>query len=250
MEKPVADKGDVLMNQAVKSQRLGVLGGMGPQATQIFYQRILDRTEAACDQEHLPALILSDTEMPDRTEAILGGWGETVFHRLLDDARLLAGVGCTAIAIPCNTSHYFVDRLQQGLSIPIINMVRETVHLLAAQGKKRVGILATDATVRTGVYQKECERAGLEGLAPDEEIQTLVMSIIYDEIKRGETGSREKFAAIDRALHHMGCDAAILGCTELSVYRVYHGLPDFYTDAMEVLVEQSILTCGKRLRTV
>ncbi len=229
---------------------LGVLGGMGPQATQIFYQRILDRTDAACDQEHLPALILSDTEMPDRTAAILSGRGDTVYTRLLADARLLEGAGCTAIAIPCNTSHYFADRLQGELGIPIINMVRETVRLLAAEGKKRVGILATDGTVLTGVYQKECERVGLECLAPEAEVQKLVMSVIYDEIKRGEQGSREKFAAIDRALREMACDAAILGCTELSVYRVYHGLPDFYTDAMEVLVEKSILACGKRLRTV
>jgi aspartate racemase len=238
------------MNNTAKRPRLGVLGGMGPQATQIFYQRILDRTDADCDQEHLPALILSDTEMPDRTAAILGGQGETVYARLLEDAQLLSGVGCTAIAIPCNTSHYFVDRLQKELDIPIINMVRETVNQLAEQGNKRVGILATDGTVQTGVFQKECARAGLEGVAPDAARQKLVMSIIYDEIKRGEKGSREKFAAIDRALRDMGCDAAILGCTELSVYRVYHGLPDFYTDAMEVLVEKSILACGKRLRTV
>ncbi len=229
---------------------LGVLGGMGPQATLIFYQRILDRTDASCDQEHLPALILSDTGMPDRTEAILSGRGEALFSRLLRGARLLQGAGCTAVAIPCNTSHYFVDRLQAELQIPIINMVRETVNLLSAQGKRKVGILATDGTVRTGVYQKECARLGLEGVAPDEGTQKLVMSIIYDEIKRGEKGSREKFAAIDRAIRALGCDAAILGCTELSVYRVYHGLPDFYTDAMEVLVEKSILACGKRLCTV
>lgn len=238
------------MEKQTASPRLGVLGGMGPQATQIFYQRILDRTDASCDQEHLPALILSDTGMPDRTDAILSGRGETVYSRLLRDALLLQDTGCTAIAIPCNTSHYFVDRLQKGLQIPILNMVRETVHLLAAQGKKRVGILATDGTVQTGVYQKECARCGLEGVAPGEETQKLVMSIIYDEIKRGEKGSREKFAAIDRALRALGCDGAILGCTELSVYRVYHGLPDFYTDAMEVLVERSILACGKRLNNV
>ncbi len=230
--------------------RLGVLGGMGPQATQIFYQRILDRTDAERDQEHLPTLILSDTEMPDRTAAILGGRGEEVFGRLLSDARQLEACGCTALAIPCNTSHYFADRLQAELDIPLINMVRETCRVLARRGCKRVGILATDGTVRTGIYQMECTAQGFEGVAPDEDTQKLVMSIIYEEIKRGESGSREKFAAIDRALRDLGCDAAILGCTELSVYRVYHGLPDFYVDAMEVLVEESITRCGKRLRNV
>ena len=230
--------------------RLGILGGMGPQATQIFYQRILDRTDAERDQEHLPTLILSDTEMPDRTAAILSGEGERVYQRLLADARLLENNGCTAIAIPCNTSHYFVDELQRELSIPIIHMVRETCKVLAQRGCKRVGILATDGTIQTQTYQKECAAQGFEGVAPDETIQKIVMAVIYDEIKKGEKGSREKFAVIDRALRAMGCDAAILGCTELSVYRVYHGLPDFYVDAMEVLVEQAILTCGKKLRTV
>lgn len=235
---------------AEQNARLGILGGMGPQATQIFYQRILDRTDAECDQEHLPTLILSDTEMPDRTTAILSGEGEKVYQRLLADARLLERNGCTAIAIPCNTSHYFVDKLQKELGAPIIHMVRETCKVLAKRGCKRVGILATDGTIQTQTYQKECAAQGFEGIAPDEATQKLVMSIIYDEIKKGEKGSREKFAAIDRALRAMGCDAAILGCTELSVYRVYHGLPDYYVDAMEVLVEQSILSCGKRLRMI
>ena len=235
---------------AEKKARLGILGGMGPQATQIFYQRILDRTDANCDQEHLPTLILSDTEMPDRTAAILSGSGEQVYQRLLEDVKLLERDGCTAIAIPCNTSHYFADDLQKELSVPIIHMVRETCKVLACRGCKRVGILATDGTVQTQLYQKECAAQGFEGVAPDEQTQKLVMSIIYDEIKKGEKGSREKFSAIDRALRAMGCDAAILGCTELSVYRVYHGLPDFYVDAMEVLVERSILTCDKRLRMV
>ena len=103
-------------------QRLGILGGMGPQATQDFYQRILDRTDASCDQEHLPTLIWSDTSMPDRTAAILGGDAEGCYRRLLDGARLLERGGCTALAIPCNTSHYFADRLQGDIAIPLIHM--------------------------------------------------------------------------------------------------------------------------------
>ena len=91
----------------MSEQRLGILGGMGPQATQDFYQRILDRTDASCDQEHLPTLIWSDTSMPDRTAAILGGDAEGCYRRLLDGARLLERGGCTALAIPCNTARFF-----------------------------------------------------------------------------------------------------------------------------------------------
>lgn len=234
----------------MSEQRLGILGGMGPQATQDFYQRILDRTDAAKDQEHLPTLIWSDTSMPDRTAAILGGDAEGCYQRLLAGARLLEGGGCTVLSIPCNTSHYFADRLQEDISIPIIHMPRETVGVLAEEGRRKVAILATDGTIRTGVYQKECTARGIEAVSPPEEVQKLVMSIIYDEIKRGEKGSREKFAVIDRWLRQAGCDSAILGCTELSVYRTYHGLPDHYLDAMDVLAQRCITACGYKLRMV
>ena len=122
----------------MSEQRLGILGGMGPQATQDFYQRILDRTDASCDQEHLPTLIWSDTSMPDRTAAILGGDAEGCYRRLLDGARLLERGGCTALAIPCNTSHYFADRLQGDIAIPLIHMPRETVAALAADGVSEI----------------------------------------------------------------------------------------------------------------
>lgn len=230
--------------------RLGILGGMGPQATQDFYQRVLDRTEASCDQEHLPTLIWSDTAIPDRTAAILSGQEEACYQRLLAGAKLLERAECTVLAIPCNTSHHFADRLQSELSLRLIHMPRETVGVLAEEGKKKVGILATDGTIQTGIYQKECDARGIEGVSPPAEIQKLVMSIIYDEIKRGEKGSREKFAVIDRWLRQAGCDSAILGCTELSVYRTYHGLPDYYMDAMDVLAQRCITACGYKLRLV
>ena len=93
--------------------RLGVLGGMGPQATNTFYQYIIDRTAARTDQEHISMLIFSDNEVPDRTAAILSGDVDPVYDRLLYGAKLLEQGGCTAIAVPCNTAHYFLDKVQE-----------------------------------------------------------------------------------------------------------------------------------------
>ena len=258
---------------------LGVLGGMGPQATNTFYQRIIDRTQAESDQEHLRVLIWSDAKIPDRTAGILGtpDQAEAVYQHLLADAKLLERAGCTVLAIPCNTSHYFADRLQGELHIPLIHMIRETVSAIRAMGKTTVGILATDGTIQTGLYQREFAAMGIQAVVPTSEaqrtvmslineealeaagltpvtlpaqLQRVVMSIIYDEIKKGETGSREKFGEIDAYLRQAGCDCAILGCTELSVYRSLHSLPPYYIDAMEILAEQAILRCGKALRNV
>ena len=231
-------------------QKLGVLGGMGPQATQVFYQFVLDRTDAARDQDHLPTLILSDTQIPDRTQAILSGDTSALYQRLRDDAKLLERCGCTAIAIPCNTSHCFVDQLRGEVGVPILHMIRETARVLASQGKRRAGILATDGTLRMGLYQRECAAAGLEAVSPDPRTQRLVMAVIYDESKQGETGSRDKFANIDRAILAAGCDCAVLACTELSVFATYHPLPPFYLDAMAVLAQRAVAACGYPLRTI
>ena len=226
---------------------LGVLGGMGPQATNTFYQRIIDRTQAETDQEHLRVLIWSDAKIPDRTAGILGtpDQAEAVYAALLAGAKLLEGAGCTVLAIPCNTSHYFVDRLQAQLHIPIIHMIRETVAAIQAMGKKTVGILATDGTVQTGIYQKELTAAGLTPVTLPERLQKTVMSIIYDEIKGGKPVDLPEFLRIADALKAAGCQRAVLGCTELSLIKRNCGLDDFFIDSTEVLARETILACGK-----
>ena len=232
----------------MKQYRLGVLGGMGPQATNTFYQFVIDRTAARSDQEHVNALILSDSDMPDRTAAILSGGKaqDAVFQRLLADAKLLEQAGCTCIAVPCNTSHFFLDRVQEYIGIPILHMIR----LLAAQGLKRPGILATDGTIRTGLYQRECSAAGIQAVIPSPEAQKLVMSLIYDDVKAGRDGDPQKFAAIHEDLLSQGCDCGVLACTELSVFADRHHLPPFYTDAMAVLAERAVEACHRPLRHI
>lgn len=232
--------------------RLGVLGGMGPQATNTFYQFVIDCTDARTDQEHVNTLILSDVDMPDRTQAILGSEQarEAVFQRLLTGARLLENAGCSCIAVPCNTSHFFLDRVQDHIGIPILHMIRETARLLAARGLKRPGILATDGTIQTGLYQKEFAAAGIQAAVPSPEAQKLVMSLIYDDIKSGRDGDPQKFASIHRDLLDQGCDCGVLACTELSVFADKHHLPHFYTDAMAVLAERAVEACHRPLRHI
>ncbi len=232
----------------MKKGKLGVIGGMGPQAMLQFCQRVIDCTAAHSDQEHIPTLIISDTEMPDRTAALLSGDTAPVRARLLQDARLLEDWGAAAIAITCNTAHAFLPAIQGELKVPIINMVAETAAALRTMGAKRVGILGTDGTLQTGLYHKALEAHGLEAVSPPPEAQRQVMSLIYDEIKKGLSGSEEKFAAAGKALREMGCDRAVLACTELSAYKDWHHLDGFYVDAMDVLARCCVEACGYPLR--
>ena len=232
-------------------KKLGVIGGMGPQATELMYQKIISMTDAHCDQEHINMIILSHAAMPDRTEAIRSGQTETVFSLLAEDAKLLENCGADYIAIPCNTSHYFYEELQKQVNIPIIHMVREAVKRVHERDTsiKKVGLLATDGTLFAGIYKNECEKRGLECVYPDAETQKIVMKIIYDQIKAGEKGSIDDFGEIDTYLKKNGCEAAILACTELSCFKNYHALDRFYLDALDVLCEEIVRLCGGKLKT-
>ena len=156
---------------------LGILGGLGPMATVYFYEMLTRHTQAARDQDHIDVIINSRATTPDRTSYILGQSAENPFDIMAADAARLVTFGADVIAIPCNTAHYFYDRLNETIPIPILNMVEETVLAAKAGGSARVGILATTGTVRTRTYQRMCEKHGLPCAVPDDAAQAAVMDV-------------------------------------------------------------------------
>lgn len=229
--------------------KLGVIGGMGPEATAFFYEEVIKHTDASRDQEHLDMVIISQASMPDRTHAILTGDDARLLQVMREDAQALETLGCTCIAIPCNTSHYFYDKIQSFTGVPIIHMPREAVREAAqARRARRIGIMGTDGTVRSGVYAHECEALGIECMVPSPERQADVMSIIYENVKAGHPADMGKFSLVVDELVRRGCDSIILACTELSVARRRQGAPDVCLDAMDVLVREAIERSGKLYR--
>ena len=229
--------------------KLGVIGGMGPEATAFFYEEVIEHTDASRDQEHLDMVIINQASMPDRTHAILTGNDARLLEVMSEDARALEALGCTCIAIPCNTSHFFYDQIQSFTSVPIIHMPREAVReAVRARGARRIGVMGTDGTVRSGVYERECEALGAECVVPSPERQADVMSIIYDNVKAGHPADMGRFSLVVDELVRRGCDAVILACTELSVVRRRQGAPEVCLDAMDVLVREAIVRSGKLYR--
>lgn len=224
---------------------LGILGGLGPMATVYFYEMLTRHTKALRDQDHIDVIINSRATTPDRTSYILGQSSENPFDIMAADAARLVTFGADVIAIPCNTAHYFYDRLNATIPIPILNMVEETVLYAKARGCKKVGILATAGTVQTGTYQRVCEKHALPCRVPGAAAQAAVMDVIYGDIKSGQRADLAKFGMAVDELRAAGCDRVILGCTELSLVKRDEHLNSFYIDSMEVLAKNAIVTFGK-----
>ncbi len=228
-----------------KGKLLGILGGLGPMASVYFYELLTALTKASCDQEHLDIVISSRASTPDRTRYILGESDENPLENMIADAKRLVDFGAEVISIPCNTAHYFYDRLAEQVEVPVLNIIEESVSFLERAGVKRFGLMATDGTVKSDTYQRICRRHKIECVIPDEERQARVMEIIYGSVKQNRPVSMESFYEIAHSLRSQGCERIILGCTELSLIKKNAALDRYYTDSLECLALSTIRACGK-----
>lgn len=226
---------------------LGIIGGMGPLASNLFYRMVIEHTQASCDQDHINMIILNDAGMPDRTGAILSGNTAEPMARLKTDALLLQQLGCKAICVTCNTAHWFVHRFENELTVPVISLVRETAKEMSAlHPGGKIAVLATDGTVQTGLYQEELLSRGLTPYVPSPENQKNVMHLIYDCVKAGKPADLDALRSVCAEVESAGCDAALLACTELPIIKEEAGLSDFYTDPMQIMARKAIEFMGKQ----
>lgn len=198
---------------------VGVLGGMGPLATVDFMRKVLDATPAARDQDHVPMIVSCLPQIPDRTAAFRGQGGSPL-EAIVACGRRLALAGADLIVMPCNTAHLWFDEVQAQLQQPMLHLVdaalREALALAAPEA--RLGLLATDATMASGLYinRRLPDLPTPAWLLPTAgEMLHQVMPGI-EAVKAGQLDvGRERLTEAARALRQRGADVLVLGCTEL-----------------------------------
>lgn len=218
---------------------LGVLGGMGPLATVDFMRKVIEVTPVTRDQDHLPMIVHSIPQVPDRTAAILGG-GETPLPMLGDGIAALNRAGVDCIAIPCNTAHYWFEEMERGSKAPILHIVDAAAGALDRRGfhGASVGLLGTTGTVAGEIYQSRLEARGYTCLVPEPGVQDdRVMAGITD-VKAGRLDHAKRLLE-DAAtgLRARGVATIVLGCTEIPVVLDDDAL---YLDATKALAEACV----------
>ena len=197
-------------------KKLGILGGMGPAASAEFITRIISKTPANCDQDHIPFVLWNEPRIPDRSTSMQSG-NDLPLPWLQEGIKGLKHAGCDRIVIPCNSAHFWYAQLSK-LGVPILHIVdsvAEELKSLNLQGKK-IGILGTQGTIESGLYQYHLNRQGWECIVPSKEEMAGLVTPAINLIKANQF--REPQMLLIKAIHSLidrGAEAIVLGCTEL-----------------------------------
>ncbi len=225
---------------------IGILGGMGPEATIQLFHYIVKNTPAKKDQDHLPILINNLPQIPDRTQALLYG-GENPVPYLVQAGKTLQNAGADFIVIPCNTSHAFYSDLHSKLDIPILHMIEETTQYITNNYPKinKIGLLATTGTVHMKIYQKSLNKANIKVIIPSENVQkNMVMKAIYGNfgIKAGFLTSyaEELLSKAAESLISQGTQAVIMGCTEIPLVLANQRENTLFLNPTEILAKKAV----------
>lgn len=232
----------------VKIKKLGIIGGMGPLATSLFLKRIIENTCAEKDQDHIDIIVSNHSTLPDRTKIIQEEKPELFLTRIKEDIDLMEYAKVDNIAIPCNTSHYFYEDMQNMTYINIINMVEETIKYVKNNlDFKKIAVLGTYGTMNYGIYDEYANKYGFEVYKLNNEEEKIIVNTIYN-VKEKMILYSESFNELISQLSKKDI-ISIIACTELSIVEILKELNSYYIDAMDILVRKSIEYSDKQIKS-
>ncbi len=220
---------------------LGIIGGMGPEATVDLMQRIINNTPVADDIDHIHCLVDNNPKVPSRMKAILTDDGENPGPCMAEMARRLEGWGADFLVIPCNTAHYYYSFVTEAVSIPVINLIELVAETVISEnpGITEIGILGSTTIIKTELYKNAFSKRGVAVVYPDDEMQDKLFQVIKN-VKSGNTHKDvcESFADICRHMEKKNVTLAVLGCTELGIISESAPIPTL--DAAELLAKEIV----------
>lgn len=241
MPTPTPPSQTLMSNSAPRSSRIvGILGGMGPQSTVDFYDKLVAHTPATADQEHVRVVIWADPSVPSRQAAILSH-GTDPSPWLRAGIERLVSAGAEILVVPCNTVHHFLPGLIPD-SVEFLSILDTTTDALEHRPAGAIGLLATNAALASGLFQTALESAGREVVLPSPSDQTQLTAIV-EQVKGGtaDTRTHARLSRILADLATRGATTTIAGCTELSALLSAHPNKNGY-DVLDPSIELALVT--------
>lgn len=220
-------------------RRVGILGGMGPEATVLLMQRLLLAAHATDDAGHIPLIVDQNSQIPSRLRHIIDGTGEDPGPVLAAMALRLQTAGATAIAMPCNTAHHYAPAICAAIQVPFLDMVTASVAHAASltPAATRIGILGSPALRRIGLFDAALAARGLTPTYPTDE-NAMLTAIHTLKAQGANDAARSILRAASAGLYEKGVTIQMIACTEFSLIAAATDPRATVFDTLDVLVSQ------------
>ena len=225
-----------------RQKTVGVIGGLGPEATLDFFAKLLRATNAKTDQEHLHVIINNNPKVPNR-HASIAGTGPSAVPALVETAQALERAGADFLVMACNTAHAYEADIRAATALPFLSMIDVTLKTCASRTPRpqRIGLLAADGCLATGLYQTRLEAEGIGVLCPNEAQQKQLMEIIF-KVKAGDVSDapRRKAEVLAQTLVDQGADMVLAACTEIPLVLSGDNVRRPLVSSTDALVEATV----------
>lgn len=232
-----------VLKNIYKMKTIGILGGMGPQTTSKVYLSIISSIRSS-DKNNYPPILIYNLPFPFiiEEEAIIQGTNsDKMIPYLIDGAKMLEKSGVDFGILPCNTLHMYIDIIRSSVKFPFLSILEETVSFLKLKNIKNVGILATETTIQSKIYEKILSENGINILYPynteQEIINTIIVELLND--KNNDLHSKN-IEIICESFKNRNADCVLLACTDLqlAIGKVISNIP--IIDTTDILIQASV----------
>jgi len=229
-------------------KRIGILGGMGPEATAYFMRRVIALTKASDDVDHVPFYVDMNPQVPSRLAALVDDNGVNPGPVLADMARGLAAQGAQALVMPCNTAHHYADYITQAVDTPLLHMLDLSAQLLTKKFGRgaKIGLLSSPATDTHKIFQSAFDKTGITAVFPKDADH--VLSLIRGIKANGPSPNMaQALSQLSSELEAYGVDAILIGCSEFSILGqdIKTKIPIY--DTVDILARAAIYFAGAQL---
>lgn len=224
----------------MKKKIIGVLGGMGPESTAIFYHELIIQCQkqyGAKYDEDYPEIFIYNLPIPDVVDGLKKP--EKTLQVLVKGAKKLESIGVDFIVMPCNTANYFYGDIKKEISIPFLSITEETAKKIKSNQYNKVGLLATRTTIKYKIYNKDFDKFGIGLIVPDkqEKITNIILNILAGKKLDKD---REELKKIIEKLKDNGAETIIIGCTDIPILLKQEDVDIKIFDTVEILAESAI----------
>lgn len=222
-------------------KHIGIVG-VSAEGAALCYSTMVQESSKILGEFRHPEISLNNLSFQMIVEVQRWKDWKTVGQILVSSIKKLKEIGADFAVIPANSVHYSFDYLKEHSPLPLLSIVDVTVKECLERGYKRVGVLGVGVTMSDGLYENPLRAAGIEPVIPDQEQQNILNELIYQEIipKKVTTATVDKAIAVVQSLKEQGCDAVILGCTELPIIITEEHSPLPFVDTTRLLAKKAV----------